>query len=88
MACQEWRGHGTVGEGMGWRDRTVHHWQKQFRLYTAGGTLTLHQELSHGLAAVGFHLVVAAVLLRGLVDDQHVLAAVFLEAILERLVSR
>lgn len=51
-------------------------------------TLTLHQEFSHRLAAVGFHLVVAAVVLGGLVDDQDVLAAVLLEAVLKRLVPR
>lgn len=50
-------------------------------------TLTLHQEFSHRLAAICFNLVVAAVFLRGLVDDQDVFAAVFLKAILERLVS-
>lgn len=49
--------------------------------------LTLHQELSHRLPSVGLDLVVAAVLLRGLVDDQEVFAAVFLEAILERFIS-
>lgn len=49
--------------------------------------LTLHQELSHRLPSVGLNLVVAAVLLRGLVDDQEVFAAVFLEAILERFIS-
>lgn len=33
------------------------------------GALTLHQELSHRLASIGLHLVVATVLLRGVVDD-------------------
>lgn len=54
----------------------------------ARASLTLHQEFSHRLAAIGLHLVVAAVVLGGLVDDQDVLAAVFLEAVLERLVPR
>lgn len=50
-------------------------------------TLTLHHKLCHWLAAICFNLVVAAVFLRGLVNDQNMFASVLLEAILERLVS-
>lgn len=51
------------------------------------GGLTLHQQLSHRLASIGLNLVVPTVLLRGVVDDQDVFAAIFLEAILERFIS-
>lgn len=55
--------------------------------HTTWLTLTLHHELSHRLAAICFNLVVAAVFLRGFVNDQNVFAAVFLEPVLKRLVS-
>lgn len=51
------------------------------------GALTLHQELSHRLASIGLHLVVATVLLHGVVNDQDVFASVFLKAVLERFIS-
>lgn len=50
--------------------------------------LTLHHDFSHRLAAICFNFVVATVFFRGLIDDQNMFAAIFLEAILERLVSR
>ena len=48
--------------------------------------LTLHQELSHRLSSVGFNPVDATVVLRGVVNDEDVFAAIFLEAVLERLI--
>lgn len=68
---------------------SVHHWQKWFILYSAHAwlALTLHQEFCHRLATICFNLVVAAVFLCDVINDQDVFAAIFLEAILERLVS-
>lgn len=80
-ACQERQGHTAIGQGTGMSTSTE-------EVHTVFTTLTLHHDFSHRLAAIGFNFVVATVFFCGLIDDQNVFAAVFLEAILKGLVSR